>query len=111
MDSKKRIIAAALAGVMTLGTAGAVLATASVAQAAARPHDGNGSNEYSRRMHEEDVTHRMNVSAIRYEFRKDGDKKKHDRALQKEQECHDKVVRQIKSDYESHARHQKHHHR
>lgn len=111
MDSKERIIAAALAGVMTLGTAGAVLATASVAQAAARPHDGNGSNEYSRRMHEEDVTHRMNVSSIRYEFRKDGDRKKYDKALKKEQERHDKVVRQIKSDYESHARHQKHHHR
>lgn len=51
----------------------------------------------------------MNISSIRYEYRKDGDKKKFDRAMKKEQERHDKVVKEIKSDYDSHAHH--HHHR
>lgn len=82
---------------------------ATTAEAAEEAYSDHTSNEYSHRLHEEDVTHRMNISSIRYEYRKDGDKKKFDRAMKKEQERHDKVVKEIKSDYDSHAHH--HHHR
>lgn len=61
---------------------------ATTAEAAEEAYSDHTSNEYSHRLHEEDVTHRMNISSIRYEYRKDGDKKKFDRAMKKEQHRH-----------------------
>lgn len=88
MKRKHPIIAAALAGVMALSAASLTIAPATTAEAAEEAYSDHTSNEYSHRLHEEDVTHRMNISSIRYEYRKDGDKKKFDRAMKKEQHRH-----------------------
>lgn len=110
MKMNKRVLAAALAGVIFFGAGSAVAVQTSVAEAASQKTYTDGtSNEYSHRMHEEEVTHNQNVRAIRYEYRKDGDQKKYDQAMKREQKRHDKVVNDIKSDYAAHARHEKHH--
>ena len=37
---------------------------------------------------------------IRFEFRRDGDQEKYDRAMKEEQRRHDRAVKQIKRDYD-----------
>lgn len=110
MDTKKSILAAAFAGLMTLGITGAVLAPASTAAAAEKPpYEDGTTNEYSHRLHQEDIEHDNRLGSIRYEYRQDKNQKKYEKALKKEQERHDKVVKQIKRDYENH-KHRHHHH-
>lgn len=106
---KKKIIAMALAGIMSFGVASvSVMSTTEAAhhrQHVEQQYADGTSNEYSHRMKEEDKLHEQNVRTIRYEYRKGGDKKKYDSELAKEQKRHDKVVRDIKADSEAHLRH------
>ena len=57
-------------------------------------------NEYSFRMKEEDRVHEQNVRKIRFEFQRDGNQEKYDRAMKEEQRRHDRAVKQIKRDYD-----------
>ena len=57
-------------------------------------------NEYSFRMKEEDLVHEQNVRKIRFEFQRDGDQAKYDRAMKEEQKRHDQAVKNIKRDYD-----------
>ena len=57
-------------------------------------------NEYSFRMKEEDRIHDQNVRKIRFEFQRDGDQAKYDRAMKEEQKRHDRAVKEIKRAYE-----------
>ena len=46
------------------------------------------------------LVHEQNVRKIRFEFRRDGDQEKYDRAMKEEQRRHDRAVKQIKRDYD-----------
>ena len=51
-------------------------------------------------MKEEDRVHEQNVRKIRFEFRRDGDQAKYERAMKEEQKRHDQAVKIIKRDYQ-----------
>ena len=108
--NRKNITVMTLAGLMSFGIA--TLALMPVSEAAHHHKeqqesfaDGT-SNPYSHRMHEEETTHYMNVRAIRYEHRQ-GELNDHgyDQRLTEEQKRHDKVMQDIKEDYEIHNPH------
>ena len=112
MNSKKKIVAAALAGLMSFGVAGVAFSPVSEAahHHAQREEYADGtSNQYSHALKEENDRHESTVRSINYEFRKDGDQKKHDKALKEEQKRHDKAVAKIKADSERHVRHEHKH--
>ena len=108
--NQKNITAIALAGMMSFGVAS--LAMSSVSEASSHHKvqqesyaDGT-SNKYSHRMHEEETTHNMNVRAIRYQHRKgELSDRDYEKRLKEEQKRHDKVMKDIKTDYENHNPH------
>lgn len=51
-------------------------------------------------MKEEDRVHEQNVRKIRFEFQRDGNQEKYDRAMKEEQKRHDQEVKNIKRDYD-----------
>ena len=114
MAGKKMAAAALFAGVLGFGMMGG---NASAQASCLDGHAGYGmgmacyestelaaSNEFSRRMQEEDLTHEQIVRSLRYEYRRDGDRAKYDRDLREEQKRHDKAVQKIKDDYNHYAR-------
>ena len=108
---KKKIVALALAGLMSFGAASVSMMPATEAAHHAEEHYADGtSNEYSHRMEQENKQHEQTVREIRTAYRIDGDKKKYERELKKEQKRHDREVAGIKADSEAHVRHTKHHH-
>ena len=44
--------------------------------------------------------HEQNVRKIRFEFQRDGNQEKYDRAMKEEQKRHDQEVKNIKRDYD-----------
>ena len=97
---KKAYITGVLAAAIGLG-----IMTAAPSAEAAQPvqqlsYENGASNEYSFRMKEEDRVHEQNVRKIRFEFRRDGDQAKYDRARKEEQKRHDQAVKIIKRDYQ-----------
>ena len=115
MVGKKTAAAALFAGVLGFG----MMAGSTSAQAAC--YDGYygyygmgmpcyesaelaASNEFSKRMQEEDLTHEQIVRSLRYEYRKGGDRAKYERDMREEQKRHDKAVRKIRKDYDHYAR-------
>ena len=109
---KKKIIAMALAGIMSFGVASVSVMSPTEAahhrQHVEQQYADGTSNEYSHRMKEEEKLHEQKVRDIRTAYRQDGDQKQYNRELQKEQKRHDKVVKEIKSDSEAHIRHTRH---
>lgn len=107
MLSKKKIVATFFAGALCFGI---MTGTSSVQAAPAAVHAGYelsglaDSNDFSARMHQEDLTHEQIVHSLRYEYRRDGDRAKYDRDLREEQKRHDKAVQKIKDDYNHYAR-------
>ena len=104
---KKKMLAMALAGVMSLGVySTVVMATTEAASHHEKIYADGTTNEYSHRMHEEDVKHNQIVRSINYEHRKGRiNDKEHAKQLKEEQQRHDKVMRDIKRDYEAHNHH------
>ena len=96
---KKKYIAGVLALALGLGIAAVPSAEAAPAVQSLDYING-ATNEYSFRMKEEDRVHEQNVRKIRFEFRRDGDQEKYDRARKEEQRRHDRAVKQIKRDYD-----------
>lgn len=105
----KKIMALALAGMMSFGVASVSLSQVSEAHhndAQQEEYADGTTNKYSHSMHEEETTHKQNVRSIRYEKRKGMiSEEEHDKKLKEEQERHDKKVEKIKADYESHNHH------
>ena len=98
----KKIIALALAGMFGFGLAGMSVST--VAEASDKPAYEDGThNKYSHRMKEEERTHRQNVLSLRYQ-KKHGEltEKEFDKKMKQEQKRHDRVVSEIKDDYNRH---------
>ena len=50
-------------------------------------------------MKEEDRIHDENVRRIKFDFRRDGDQEKYNRAMREEQKRHDQAVKRIMRDY------------
>ena len=103
MGKRKKIVALALAGMMSFGIAGTAM-TASVAEAAIKPAYEDGThNEYSHRMKEEERTHRQNILSLRYQKRHgEITEQEFDKKMKQEQKRHDRVVSEIKADYNRH---------
>ena len=98
----KKIIALALAGMFGFGLAGMSVST--VAEASDKPAYEDGThNKYSHRMKEEERTHRQNVLSLKYQ-KKHGEltEKEFDKKMKQEQKRHDRVVSEIKDDYNRH---------
>ena len=98
----KKVMALALAGMFSFGIAG--MSAATVAEAANKPAYEDGThNQYSHRMKEEERTHRQNVLALKYQ-KKHGEltDKEFDKKMKQEQKRHDRVVSEIKDDYNHH---------
>jgi hypothetical protein len=98
----KKIIALALAGMFGFGLAGMTVST--VAEASDKPAYEDGThNKYSHRMKEEERTHRQNVLSLKYQ-KKHGEltEKEFDKKMKQEQKRHDRVVSEIKDDYNRH---------
>lgn len=93
-----------IAGVMAAAFGLGIMATVPTAHAAPihQPLEyiNGATNEYSFRMKEEDRIHDQNVRKIRFEFQRDGDQAKYDRAMKEEQKRHDRAVKEIKRAYE-----------
>lgn len=102
MEKRKKVVALALAGVMSFGFAG--MAMTSVTEAADKPAYTDGThNKYSHELKEEDRIHDQNVRALKYKKRKgEISEKEYDKAIKKEQKRHDKKVSSVKADYEKH---------
>lgn len=96
----KKYIAGVLALALALGIAAAPSAEAAAPAVQSLDYINGATNEYSFRMKEEDRVHEQNVRKIRFEFRRDGDQEKYDRAMKEEQRRHDRAVKQIKRDYD-----------
>ena len=98
----KKYVSGVLVAVMGLSIMGAAVSSAEAAQIYQPLRYENGtSNEYSFRMREEDRVHEQNMRKIRFEFRRDGDQAKYNRAVKKEQKRHDLEVTKIKRDYQN----------
>lgn len=100
----KKVMALALAGMFGFGLAG--MTVSNVAEAAIKPAYEDGThNQYSHRLKEEERVHRQNVLAIKYE-KKRGEltEKQFDKKMKNEQKRHDRVVREVKDDYDHHNR-------
>jgi hypothetical protein len=98
----KKIIALALAGMFGFGLAGMSVST--LAEASDKPAYEDGThNKYSHRMKEEERTHRQNVLSLKYQ-KKHGEltEKEFDKKMKQEQKRHDRVVSEIKDDYNRH---------
>lgn len=96
----KKYISGILAAAMGLGIMGTNLSCSEAAPSAQTLRYENGaSNEYSFRMREEDRVHEQNMRKIRFEFRRDGNQAKYDRAVREEQKRHDQAVENIKRDH------------
>ena len=95
----KKYIAGVLALALGLGIA-AVPSAEAAPQVQSLDYINGATNEYSFRMKEEARVHEQNVRKIRFEFRRDGDQEKYDRAMKEEQRRHDRAVKQIKRDYD-----------
>ena len=98
----KKIVALALAGMFGFGLAGMSVST--VAEASDKPAYEDGThNKYSHRMKEEERTHRQNVLSLKYQ-KKHGEltEKEFDKKMKQEQKRHDRVVSEIKADYNRH---------
>jgi hypothetical protein len=84
------------------GLAGMSVST--VAEASDKPAYEDGThNKYSHRMKEEERTHRQNVLSLKYQ-KKHGEltEKEFDKKMKQEQKRHDRVVSEIKDDYNRH---------
>ena len=96
----KKYIAGLMAAVFGLG----IMATVPTAEAAPMhqplEYINGATNEYSFRLKEEERVHEQNVRKIRFDFQRDGDQAKYDRALKEEQKRHDRAVKEIKRAYE-----------
>ena len=105
MGKRKKIVAMALAGMMSFGIAGTAM-TASVAEAAIKPAYEDGThNQYSHRLKEEDRVHTQNVRALKYQKKKgEISEKDFNKEMKREQKRHDRVVKEVKGDYEKHER-------
>ena len=101
----KKVMALALAGMFSFGIAGMV--DASVTEAAIKPAYEDGThNEYSHRLKEEERVHRQNVLALKYKKRHgELTDKQFDKEMKEEQKRHDRVVQEIKDDYDHHNHH------
>lgn len=103
---KKKIVALALAGVMSFGASSVAMGSVTEAAHQEKVYADGTSNKYSHRVHEEDVKHNQIVRSINYEHRQGRiNDKEHAKQLKEEQQRHDKVMRDIKRDYESHNQH------
>lgn len=103
MVNRKKVLAMALAGVISFGFTGeAFTAAAEAAEHEAAYEDGTH-NKYSHRLQEEDRNHRQNVLSLRYKKRYGQiSDEEYDKQMKKEQERHDQAVKDIKADYEKH---------
>jgi hypothetical protein len=105
---KKKVTALAMAGMMGFGIATVSLSGVSEAHRhhAQQTFEDGTSNKYSHRINEEDMTHKQNVRALRYQKRKGQiSEKEYNRQLRQEQERHDKIIKGIKDEYEAHNPH------
>ena len=98
----KKVLALALAGMFSFGIAG--MGMTSVTEAAEKPAYEDGThNEYSHRMKEEERTHRQNILSLRYQKRHgEITEQEFDKKMKQEQKRHDRVVSEIKADYNRH---------
>ncbi len=97
----KKVLALALAGMFSFGIAG--MGMTSVTEAADKPAYEDGThNEYSHRMKEEERTHRQNILSLRYQKRHGVTEQEFDKKMKQEQKRHDRVVSEIKADYNRH---------
>ncbi|WP_296769566.1 hypothetical protein [Selenomonas sp.] len=98
----KKVMVLALAGMFGFGIAG--MSMTNVAEAAIKPAYEDGThNQYSHRMSEEDRVHRQNVLSLKYQKRhSELTEKEFDKKMKEEQKRHDRVVREIKDDYNHH---------
>ena len=98
---KKKIVAMALAGMMSFGIAGMAV-NASTAEAAIKPAYEDGThNQFSHRLKEEERVHNQNVRALKYQKKKgEISEKEFNKEMKREQKRHDRVVNNVKSDYE-----------
>lgn len=103
---KKKLVAMALAGMMSFGIAGTAMT--SVSEAAIKPAYEDGThNQFSHRLKEEDRVHNQNVRALKYQKKKgEISDKDYEKQMKKEQKRHDRVVKDVKGDYEKQQRHQ-----
>lgn len=104
----KKATALVLAGVMSFGLATVSLSGVSEAHRhhAQQTYEDGTSNKYSHRMNEEEMTHKQNVRAIKYQKRKgEIGEKEYNRRLKVEQKRHDKIIEGIKAEYEAHNPH------
>lgn len=109
MGKRKKIVALALAGMMSFGIAGTAMT--SVTEAAHKPAYTDGThNEFSHRLKEEDKTHMQKIRVLKYQHKRgDISEKEFEREMKKEQKRHDRVVEKIKSDSDSYERHHRRH--
>lgn len=105
---KKKFTALAMVGMMGFGIATVSLSGVSEAHRhhAQQTFEDGTSNKYSQRINEEDMTHKQNVRALRYQKRNGQiGEKEYNRQLRQEQERHDKIIEGIKDEYEAHNPH------
>ena len=98
----KKVVALALAGMFGFGLAGMSVST--VAEASDKPAYEDGThNQYSHRLKEEDRVHTQNVRALKYQKKKgEISEKEFNKEMKREQKRHDRVVKEVKADYEKH---------
>ncbi len=101
----KKVIALALAGMFGFGLVG--MSASTVAEAAIKPAYEDGThNQYSHRLKEEERVHRQNVLSLKYQKRHgELTEKEFDKKMKEEQKRHDRVVSEIKEDYDHHNTH------
>jgi hypothetical protein len=106
--NRQKATALVLAGIMSFGLATVSLSGVSEAHRhhAQQSYEDGTSNKYSHRIHEEEMTHKQNVRALKYQKRTgDIGEKEYNRRLKDEQERHDKIIEGIKAEYEAHNPH------
>lgn len=99
----KKIVALALAGMFGFGLAGMSVSTVAEAAANKPAYEDGTHNQYSHRMKEEERTHRQNILSLRYQKRHgEISEEEFDKKMKQEQKRHDRVVNEIKEDYNRH---------
>ena len=98
----KKVLALALAGMFSFGIAGTAMTSVTEASDKTAYEDGTH-NKYSHRMKEEERTHRQNVLSLKYQKRHgELSEEEFDKKMKQEQKRHDRVVSEIKDDYNHH---------
>ncbi len=106
MVNRKKVMAVALAGMLSFGFMSSALTSVTEAAPQEPAFTDGTHNEYSHRLKEEERTHKQNVRYLRYQLKHDQlSQKDFDKKMRAEQNRHDRAVKEIKADYEKHKYH------